>query len=136
MARADGNAEDELLATATGLAAMLHIKDQDHDLVGLAKSWPFCSPTCRGSGPPRPACPTRSGTRRAIGIAAPVLVGVLVSLVVIAYSQHRLGRRPAFAAPGPNSHPLVPILVVLLVIGCLAPPLLRPGPLGMARPAL
>jgi hypothetical protein len=33
LARSDGNADDELLATAIGLAAMLHIKDQDHDLV-------------------------------------------------------------------------------------------------------
>jgi hypothetical protein len=55
-----------------------------------------------------------------IGIAAPVLVGVLVSLVVFAHSQHGLGHHPAFAALGPNFHPLVPILVVLLVIGCLA----------------
>jgi hypothetical protein len=55
-----------------------------------------------------------------IGMAAPVLVGVLVSLVVFAYSQHSLRHHPAFAGPGPNSHPLVPILVVLLVIGCLA----------------
>ena len=27
------NAEDELLTAAIGIAAMLHIKDQDHDLV-------------------------------------------------------------------------------------------------------
>ena len=53
-------------------------------------------------------------------MAAPVLVGVLVSLVVFAYSQHSLRSYPAFAAPGPNFHPLVPILVVLLVMGCLA----------------
>ena len=55
-----------------------------------------------------------------IGIAAPVLVGVLVSLVVFAYSQHSLRPHPAFAGPGPNFTPLVPILVVLLVIGFLA----------------
>jgi hypothetical protein len=53
-----------------------------------------------------------------IGMAAPVLVGVLVSLVVFAYSQHGLRHHPAFAGP-PNLTPLVPILVVLLVIGCL-----------------
>lgn len=64
--------------------------------------------------PPGPAPAVR------IGMAAPVLVGVLVSLVVFAYSQHGLRHHPAFAAPGPNSHPLVPILVVLLIIGCLA----------------
>src|SRR5580704_2719990 len=55
-----------------------------------------------------------------IGMAAPVLVGVLVSLTVFAYSQHSLRHHPPFAAPGPNVHPLVSILVVLLVIGCLA----------------
>jgi len=54
-----------------------------------------------------------------IGMAAPVLVGVLVSLVVFAYSQHGLRHHPAFAGPLPNLTPLVPILVVLLVIGCL-----------------
>ncbi len=54
-----------------------------------------------------------------IGIAAPVLVGVLVSLVVFAYSQHGLRPHPAFAGPGPNFTPLVPLLVVLLVIGFL-----------------
>ncbi len=64
--------------------------------------------------PPGPAPAVR------IGMAAPVLVGVLVSLVVFAYSQHSLRSYPAFAAPGPNFHPLVPILVVLLVMGCLA----------------
>ena len=64
--------------------------------------------------PPGPAPAVR------IGMAAPVLVGVLVSLVVFTYSQHSLHHHPAFAALGPNSHPLVPILVVLLVIGCLA----------------
>jgi hypothetical protein len=64
--------------------------------------------------PPGPAPAVR------IGIAAPVLVGVLVSLVAFAYSQRGLGHHPAFAAPGPNFHPLVPILVVLLVIGCLS----------------
>jgi Domain of unknown function (DUF1707) len=67
-----------------------------------------------GLRPPGPAPAVR------IGMAAPVLVGVLVSLVVFAYSQHGLHYHPAFAAPGPNFHPLVPILVVLLVIGCLA----------------
>jgi hypothetical protein len=55
-----------------------------------------------------------------IGMAAPVLAGVLASLVVFAYSQHSLGRPPGFAGPGPNFHPLVPILVVLLVIWGLA----------------
>jgi hypothetical protein len=64
--------------------------------------------------PPGPAPAAR------IGMAAPVLVGVLVSLTVFAYSQHSLRHHPPFAAPGPNVHPLVPILVVLLVIGCLA----------------
>ena len=64
--------------------------------------------------PPGPAPAVR------IGMAAPVLVGVLVSLVVFAHSQHGLGHHPAFAAPGPNFHPLVPILVVLLVSGFLA----------------
>src|SRR5580704_15920846 len=64
--------------------------------------------------PPGPAPAVR------IGMAAPVLVGVLVSLVVFAYSQHSLGRPPGFAGPGPNFHPLVPILVVLLVIWGLA----------------
>jgi hypothetical protein len=64
--------------------------------------------------PPGPAPAAR------IGMAAPVLVGVLVSLVVVSYSQHSLRSYPAFAAPGPNFHPLVPILVVLLVIWCLA----------------
>jgi len=49
-------------------------------------------------------------------MAAPVLVGVLVSLVVFAYSQHGLRHHPAFAL---NLTPLVPTLVVLLVIGCL-----------------
>src|SRR5580692_13213202 len=53
-----------------------------------------------------------------IGMAAPVLVGVLVSLVVFAYSQHGLRHHPAFAGPL-NLTPLVPTLVVLLVIGCL-----------------
>jgi hypothetical protein len=64
--------------------------------------------------PPGPAAAMR------IGIAAPVLVGVLVSLVVFAYSQHSLRYLPAVAARGPNFHPLLPILLVLLVIGCLA----------------
>jgi hypothetical protein len=64
--------------------------------------------------PPGPAPAAR------IGMAVPVLVGILVSLVVFAYSQHGLGHHPAFAGPGPNFHPLLPILVVLLVIGCLA----------------
>jgi hypothetical protein len=64
--------------------------------------------------PPGPAPAVR------IGMAAPVLVGVLVSLVFFAYSQHSLRYLPAFAARGPNFHPLVPILLVLLVIGCLA----------------
>jgi hypothetical protein len=64
--------------------------------------------------PPGPAPAAR------IGMAAPVLVGVLVSLVVFAYGQHSLRHHPAFAGPGPNFHPLVPILVVLLFIGCLA----------------
>ncbi|MGH3228379.1 MAG: DUF1707 SHOCT-like domain-containing protein [Streptosporangiaceae bacterium] len=63
--------------------------------------------------PPGPAPAVRTG------MAAPVLVGVLASLVVFAYSQHGLGHHPAFAGP-PNLTPLVPILVVLLVIGCLA----------------
>jgi hypothetical protein len=54
-----------------------------------------------------------------IGMAAPVLVGVLVSLVVFAYSRHSLLHHPGFAGPPPNLTPLVPILVVLLVIGCL-----------------
>ena len=63
--------------------------------------------------PPGPAPAVR------VGMAAPVLVGVLVSLVVFAYSQHSLHYHPAFATPGPNFHPLVPILVALLVIGCL-----------------
>jgi uncharacterized protein DUF1707 len=64
--------------------------------------------------PPGPAPAAR------IGMAAPVLVGVLVSLVVVSYSQHSLRSYPAFAAPGPNFHPLVPILVVLFVMWCLA----------------
>jgi hypothetical protein len=64
--------------------------------------------------PPGPAPAMR------IGMAAPVLVGVLVSLVVFAYSQHSLRYLPAVAARGPNFHPLLPILLVLLVIGCLA----------------
>jgi hypothetical protein len=64
--------------------------------------------------PPGPAPAVR------IGMAAPVMVGVLVSLVVFAYSQHSLRYLPAFAARGPNFHPLLPILLVLLVIGCLA----------------
>jgi Domain of unknown function (DUF1707) len=55
-----------------------------------------------------------------IGIAAPVLAGVLVSLIVFAYSQHSLRPHPAFATPGPHFTPLVPILVMLLVFGCLA----------------
>ena len=64
--------------------------------------------------PPGPAPAVR------IGMAAPVLAGALVSLVVFAYSQHSLRSYPAFAAPGPNFHPLVPILVVLLVVWFLA----------------
>jgi len=64
--------------------------------------------------PPGPAPAVR------IGMAAPVLVAVLVSLVVFAYSQHSLRHHPAFAGPPPNLTPLVPILVVLLVIGCMA----------------
>jgi hypothetical protein len=64
--------------------------------------------------------PPGSAPALRIGMAAPILVGVLVSLVVFAYSQHSLRSHPAFAAPGPNFHPLVPILVVLLVMGCLA----------------
>jgi hypothetical protein len=63
--------------------------------------------------PPGPAPAVRTG------MAAPVLVGVLVSLVVLAYSHHSL-RYHVFAGPGPNFHPLVPILVVLLVSGFLA----------------
>jgi hypothetical protein len=64
--------------------------------------------------PPGPAPAAR------IGMAAPVLVGVLVSLFVLAYSQHSLRHHPPFAGPGPNFHPLVPILVVLLYIWSLA----------------
>jgi hypothetical protein len=64
--------------------------------------------------PPGPAPAAR------IGMAAPVLVGALVSLVVFAYSQHSLRHHPAFAGPAPNFHPLVLLLVVLLFIGCLA----------------
>jgi uncharacterized protein DUF1707 len=64
--------------------------------------------------PPGPAPAVR------IGMAAPVLAGVLVTLVVFAYSQHGLRHHPAFAGPPPNLGPLVPILVVLLVIAYLA----------------
>lgn len=63
--------------------------------------------------PPGPAPAAR------IGMAAPVLVGVLVSLVVFAYGQHGLRHHPGFAGPPPTLTPLVPILVVLLVIGCM-----------------
>jgi hypothetical protein len=53
-----------------------------------------------------------------IGMAAPVLLGVLVTLVVFAYAQHGLRHHPGFAG-APTLTPLVPILVVLLVIRCL-----------------
>lgn len=64
--------------------------------------------------PPGPAPAVR------IGMAAPVLAGVLASLVVFAYGQHSFRHSPGFAGPGPNFHPVVPILVVLLVIWGLA----------------
>jgi Domain of unknown function (DUF1707) len=56
------------------------------------------------------------------GMAAPVLVGVLVSLAVFAVSRASLGLHPAlaFAGRGPTFHPLVLILVVLFVVGCVA----------------
>jgi Domain of unknown function (DUF1707) len=63
--------------------------------------------------PPGPAPAAR------IGMAAPVLLGVLVSLVVFAYSRHGLGHHPGFAG-APTLTPLVPILVVLLVTRCMA----------------
>jgi hypothetical protein len=62
--------------------------------------------------PPGPAPAMR------IGMAAPVLLGVLVSFVVFAYTQYGLHHHPGFAGP-PTLTPLVPILVVLLVIRCL-----------------
>jgi hypothetical protein len=55
-----------------------------------------------------------------IGMAAPVLIGVLASLVVFTSSRVGIGHHLAFAGPGPNFHPVVPILVVLLVVWCLA----------------
>jgi len=55
-----------------------------------------------------------------IGLAAPVLVGVLVGLA-LAFSHDGVRHYPAFAAAhGPNIGPLVGILLVLLVVVCLA----------------
>ncbi len=55
-----------------------------------------------------------------IGLAAPVLAGVLAVLALaVSHDGHR--PHPAFAAVrGPNFTPLIAILVVLFVIGCLA----------------
>jgi hypothetical protein len=57
---------------------------------------------------------------RDTGVAAPVLIGVLASLVVFTSSRVGIGHHLAFAGPGPIVHPLVPILVVLPVVWCLA----------------
>ncbi len=66
--------------------------------------------------PPGPAPAAR------VGMAAPVLVGVLVSLAAFAFSRASFRPRPALAlaGQGPNFRPLVLILVALFVIGCVA----------------
>jgi hypothetical protein len=83
------------------------------DLAGLFVDLPRDRAAVTSLPPAGPAPAVR------MGMAVPVLVGVLVSLVVFAYSQHSLRHHPAFAGPPPNLTPLVPILVMLLVIGCL-----------------
>jgi len=55
-----------------------------------------------------------------LGLAAPVLVGVLVGLA-LAFSHDGLRHQVGFAVgQGPNFGPLVGIVLVLFVIGCLA----------------
>lgn len=63
--------------------------------------------------PPGPA-PAR------IGMAVPVLAGVLVGLAAVAFSRAGVPRHLAITAQGPNFHPVVLILLVLFVSGCLA----------------
>jgi hypothetical protein len=65
--------------------------------------------------PPRAPAPAAR-----IGMAAPVLVGILASLIILADSRVSLPVHPGFAAQGPNFRPLVLIVVVLFVVGCLA----------------
>jgi Domain of unknown function (DUF1707) len=64
--------------------------------------------------PPGPAPAAR------IGLAAPVLLGVLASLVVFVFSGPGVSRRHLAVTLGPNFHPLVLILVVLFVSACLS----------------
>ena len=66
------------------------------------------------SPPPRPAPAVRTG------MAAPVLVGVLVSFILLAGTRVSLPVHPGFAAHGPTFRPLVLLLVVLFVVGGLA----------------
>ena len=64
--------------------------------------------------PPGPAPAAR------IGMAAPILAGVLVGLAAVAFSRAGVPRHLVVTTQGPNFHPLVLILVVLFVSGCLA----------------
>ena len=66
------------------------------------------------SPPPRPAPAAR------IGLAAPVLVGALLSLIVLAGTRVSLPIHAGFAGQGPGFRPLLLILVVVFVARCLA----------------
>jgi Domain of unknown function (DUF1707) len=55
-----------------------------------------------------------------IGLAAPVLLGILASLAVFSFSQAGMPRHLHVTVLGPNFHPLVLILVVLFVSACLS----------------
>ena len=80
--------------------------------------------------PPGPAPAVR------IGMAAPVLVGVLVSLVVFAYSQHSLRYLPRLRRAGAELPPAGADLGGAARHGVPGPPPSPAGPLGTARPAL
>ena len=64
--------------------------------------------------PPRPAPAAR------MGMAAPVLIGVLVSFIVLAGTRVSLPIHAGFAGPGLTVRPLLLILVVVFVVRCLA----------------
>jgi hypothetical protein len=72
------------------------------------------------TSPLTPGPPPGGAPAVRIGLAAPVLVGVLIGLA-LAFSHDGIRHHVGFAAgPGPNFAPLVGILLVIFVVGCLA----------------